>query len=112
MAAAGFGIGCGNAANDLGRVPQGLFYLWNFPSTHAFAFRSIRRKEMRKLLIALAAILAVGFAMPVTSGPAEAKHGWKHHHHHHGMAHHNRGRHLGWTRGRHRGWAHSHHRHH
>jgi hypothetical protein len=67
---------------------------------------------MRKLLIAFTSILAVGFAIPAASGPAEAKHGWKHHHHHHGMKHHNRGRHLGWTRGRHRGWSHSHHRHH
>ncbi len=71
-----------------------------------------RRNEMRKLLIALAAIFAIGTAIPVTSGTAEAKQGWKHHGHHYGWKHHNRGRHLGWTRGRHRGWAHSHHRHH
>jgi Ni/Co efflux regulator RcnB len=67
---------------------------------------------MRKLLVAFAAIVAVGFAIPATSGPAEAKHSWNHHRHHHGMKHHNNGRHLGWARGRHRGWAHSHHRHH
>lgn len=65
---------------------------------------------MRKILTALAAVGVIAFAVPVTSSPAEAKHGW--HHHHHGMKHHHHGRHLGWTRGRHRGWAHSHHRHH
>jgi hypothetical protein len=30
--------------------------------------------------------------------------------HGHGIAHGNRGRHLGWSIGRHRGWSHSHHR--
>jgi len=34
---------------------------------------------MRKLLIALAAIFAIGTVIPVTSSTAEAKQGWKHH---------------------------------
>lgn len=63
---------------------------------------------MRKLVLALAAVAAVGLAVPAFSaGPAEARDviviKKKHRDH---------GRHLGWYRGKHYGWAkHRHHRH-
>jgi hypothetical protein len=76
--------------------------------------RRIRKREaMRKILLALAGIGALGLVTSVT--PAEARHGWRYHHHHshhwrhhyrHGWSHHPR-RHYGWHRGRHLGWAHA-----
>ena len=55
---------------------------------------------MRKIVLALAAVAAVGLALPVVSAPAEAAKRVviikKHRDH---------GRHLGWERGRHHGWA-------
>ena len=63
---------------------------------------------MRKVVLALAAVAAVGLAMPVfTAGPAEARDviviKKKHRDH---------GRHVGWHRGKHHGWAKHRHRHH
>jgi hypothetical protein len=58
---------------------------------------------MRKIVLALAAIAAVGFSLPVVSAPAEAKKVViikKSHHAH--------GRHYGWTRGHHYGWRNKH----
>jgi hypothetical protein len=62
---------------------------------------------MRKLVIALAAVAAVGIALPtVTATPADARDvviiKKKHRDH---------GRHLGWYKGKHYGWS-KHHRHH
>ena len=62
---------------------------------------------MRKLVIALAAVAAVGIALPTfASSPAEARDvviiKKKHRDH---------GRHLGWYKGQHYGWS-KHHRHH
>ena len=53
---------------------------------------------MRKIVLALAAIAAVGFTLPVVSAPAEAKKVViiKKGHHAHG--------HHGWNRGHHYGW--------
>jgi Ni/Co efflux regulator RcnB len=64
--------------------------------------------NMRKIVLALAAVAAVGLTVPMVSAPAEARHGTKvvvikHKHHW------DRGRHTGWNRGHHYGWRNHHH---
>ncbi|MEW6452100.1 MAG: hypothetical protein AB1490_15700 [Pseudomonadota bacterium] len=59
---------------------------------------------MRKIVLALAAVAALGLALPMTSAPAEAKN-WNRGHHYGWSKHHwDRGRHRGWYRGHHYGW--------
>jgi Ni/Co efflux regulator RcnB len=63
---------------------------------------------MRKIVLALAAVAAVGLAVPVVTAPAEA-HGYKKvvvikNHRHWDRGHHN-----GWNRGHHYGWRNNHH---
>ena len=67
---------------------------------------------MRKLVLALASVAALGLALPVVSAPAEArdvvvikKKKHRDHGRHYGW---HRGHHYGWDRGRH--YGHRHHR--
>jgi hypothetical protein len=68
---------------------------------------SLRSYPMRKIVLTLAALAAVGFVVPMTtSAKAEdTKVVIKHR----GEGRHmDRGHHYGWDRGRHRGWEHAH----
>jgi hypothetical protein len=84
--------------------------------------KSSKAKTMRRLLIAFSAVAALGLAIPVTTGTAQAEtiivngnhghhYGWRNHRGTKVIIRHDRGRHYGWSRHRqHYGW--SRHRHH